>query len=63
MTEETKLLRTAVEASVLLSQPVYCDGDDFSDEAYFDKMRERREAADRAWKDYDLCIWVQRYVP
>jgi hypothetical protein len=47
--EETRLLRAAVEATILCSQPIYCDSDDSSTEAFLAIAAKRQKKADEAW--------------
>lgn len=51
MTEETKLLRAAAEATVVYQL------------AEQNNILARKAAMEEAWKAYDLYIWSQRYAP
>jgi hypothetical protein len=61
MTEEAKLLRAAVEASIQLAEVVKelpLSGPD-----QWDRRYSATEEADKAWAAFDSYIWSQRYAP
>ena len=62
MTEETKLLRAAINASIKADR-LDPRGEYFADGETYTVHAEARDAEERAWKDYDLHIWVARYAP
>lgn len=62
MTEEAKLLRVAIEASIAVAL-TDTKGEYFASAEPYEKHATAQEAAEKAWREYDLCIWVDRYAP